>query len=366
MVDWSSLPVELLGLIARQLRFAQDYVRFGAVCKSWRRVILQRDGTLCSLLPLLMLAEKEFSDLREFCCPLTDRMLKLYLPEIRGKRCWGSSDGWLVTIGADFQMCLLNPLTRKQILLPPLHKCSNLNTLICSPEEFRDYFVCKVVLTSSPASSSCVILAIYSDFAKMALAKLGDESWTPLQSSSCLFLDVIYFGGQLYAIDSLGNIMIYSICGSCIETIPSNLIQSEDELEDRLLYLVDIGGQVHVVQRYVSEILTTQTPERKTWKFEIYKLEAVSHKLEEINCLGDWSIFVGNNHSFAVSTSDHPECCSNCIYFTDDYSGISDPISHGYDVGIYIFENHKIQPFIGEDVSPARFSVPLWFRPVLV
>lgn len=145
MVDWSSLPVELLGLIAKQLRFAQDYVRFGAVCKSWRWVILQRDGSLCSLLPLLMLAEKEFNDLREFCCPFIDRMFKLYLPEIRGKRCWGSSDGWLVTIGSDFQMCLLNPLTRKQILLPPLHKCSNLNTLICSPEEFRDYFVCKVV-----------------------------------------------------------------------------------------------------------------------------------------------------------------------------------------------------------------------------
>lgn len=365
MVDWSNLPLELLGLIARQLHFAQDYVRFGAVCKAWRLVILQKGSNSCSLLPWLMLAEKESNDLRESYCPFTNRVFKLYLPEIVSKRCWGSSHGWLVTVGPDFQMCLLNPLSRQQILLPPLHKCSNLNKLICSPEEFRNYFVCKVILTSSPTSSTCVILAIYSDFAKMALAKPGDEFWTPLQSSSCLFLDAIYFGGQLYAIDGLGDIMIYSICGSYVKTIPSMLTQSEDELEDRLSYLVDLGDQIHVIHRYICEILTTHTPQRKTWKFEIYKLDIITQKLEEISCLGNWSIFVGNNYSFSILTSDHPECRSNCIYFTDDYSGISDLISHGYDMGIYSIENHKIRPFTQEDISPARFSVPLWIKPGL-
>lgn len=178
MEDWSKLPPELLELISRQLHFAQDYVRFGTVCKSWRMLI--KDCNSCSFLPWLMLAEKESNDFRAFSYPFSNTVFEPYLLEILGKRCWGSSCGWLVTVGCDFQMCLLNPLTRAQILLPPLYECSNLNKLICSPEEFRDYFVCKLVLTACPTSSNCLILAIYSHFATMALARTGDEFWTPL------------------------------------------------------------------------------------------------------------------------------------------------------------------------------------------
>ncbi|KAM3270707.1 hypothetical protein P3S67_028909 [Capsicum chacoense] len=64
--DWSKLPVELLRLIASRLHFAEDCVRFGAVCKSWRINILQNGNCSCSFLPWLMRPQTKHESLRRF------------------------------------------------------------------------------------------------------------------------------------------------------------------------------------------------------------------------------------------------------------------------------------------------------------
>ncbi|CAA2960997.1 Hypothetical predicted protein [Olea europaea subsp. europaea] len=130
MADWSKLPADVLELIARQPHFVEDRLRFGLVCKSWRMVMLQADSYSCSLLPWLMLTEKEESDMRQVYCPFNQKVYELSLPEICGRRCWGSPYGWLVTVDAAYNMHLLNPLSHVQIFLPPLHKCSNLKSLV--------------------------------------------------------------------------------------------------------------------------------------------------------------------------------------------------------------------------------------------
>lgn len=159
--------------------------------------------------------------------------------------------------------------------------------------------------------------------------------------------------------------MIYDIYGSHIKTINSTLTQAEDELEDCLLYVVDLGGNLHVVQRYVSEIFIDSILQEKTWKFDIYKLDFITQKLEILSCLGGWSIFVGNNNSFSISTSDHPEIQSNSIYFADDYIRTFDTTSGSYEMGIYNLENHKILPFTEGDIWPSMRFVPLWIKPGL-
>lgn len=362
--DWCKLPVELLGLIASRLHFAEDWVRFGAVCKSWRICVKQNGNSSCSFLPWLMLPQRKDEILRRFYSPFNCKSYDICLPDVLDKRCWGSSHGWLVTLGANFEMHLLNPLSGGQISLPPLHKCPNLN-LICTGKSFRDSFVYKVILSASPSSSDCVIFAIYSDNWKMAFTKPGDVAWTPLSCIHGHVDDAMCHDGKFYAIDTFGEILIWDLTGSLLERIAFPASRDLDNLVYATTYLVEVNGQIYAIMRLLFDTRIIDTPCLNTWCFKIYKLDICNEKCEEVKSLGDWSIFVGNNHSFSIPSSTYPECESNCIYFTDDFSGVHYSAVHGYDMGIYRVQNLRVQPLLQQDVSDSAFSLPLWIIPCL-
>ncbi|XP_015083812.1 putative F-box protein At5g55150 isoform X2 [Solanum pennellii] len=243
--DWCKLPVELLGLIASRLHFAEDWVRFGAVCKSWRICVKQNGNSSCSFLPWLMLPQRK--RLRRFYSPFNCKSYDICLPDVLDKRCWGSSHGWLVTLGANFEMHLLNPLSGGKISLPPLHKCPNLN-LICTGKSFRDSFVYKVILSASPSSSDCVIFAIYSDNWKMAFTKPGDVAWIPLSCIHGHVDDAMCHDGKFYAIDTFGEILIWDLTGSLLKRIAFPASRDLDNLVYATTYLVEetiIPSQSH-------------------------------------------------------------------------------------------------------------------------
>ncbi|XP_060179548.1 putative F-box protein At3g25750 isoform X1 [Lycium barbarum] len=362
--DWSKLPMELVGLIASRLHFAEDCLRFGAVCKSWRIGILQNGNSLCSFLPWLMLPQWKNESLRTCYSPSNCKSYDICLPDVLDKRCWGSSHGWLVTLGANFEMHLLNPLSRAQISLPPLHKCPNLN-LVCTGKSFRDSFVYKVILSASPCSADCVIFAIYSDNWKMAFAKPGDVSWTPLSCIRGHVDDAICHDGRFYAIDTFGEVLIWDFSGSFLKKIAFTPSRDMDNLVYVTTYLAEIEGQIHAIMRLLFDTRITDAPCLSTWCFKIYKLDICNEMWEEVKSLGDWSIFVGSNHSFSISCSVYPECESNCIYFTDDFSGAYYDAMHGYDMGIYNVQNGRVKPLLQENKSDFAFSLPLWIIPSL-
>ncbi|XP_019187792.1 PREDICTED: putative F-box protein At1g65770 [Ipomoea nil] len=367
--DWSNLPVELLGLIASRLPFALDYVRFGMVCRSWRRVVVENGSSPPSFLPWLMLSQKINSDLRGVCYPYKNRAFYLHLPELNNKRCWGSPFGWVVTLDSNFQLRLLNPLSRAQLMLPPLHKCPNLKNMVCSPKSFRNRFVYKAALSSSPLSLDFVVLAIYSDNEKMAILKAGSHTWTPLECCPGYVDDAICFDGIVYIVSSSGEIVICDCQGSVLQKIIFTPLQEEVvDPEYIAAYLVEIDGQIYVLCRLMFDTRNNDTPFHpylRTKRFDVYKLDLGNGKWYEIQSLGDWSIFIGNNHSFSICTNEYPECDSNCIYFTDDYSGVSHNTPTSYDTGVYNLETRKIQWLAQDDISVFSFSVPVWFKPSL-
>ncbi|KAK9273460.1 hypothetical protein L1049_018270 [Liquidambar formosana] len=222
MADWSQLPDDLLKLIARQLHSIEDYVRFGAVCRSWHWIFLQKDCSSYPKLPWMVLRREENSDICGFYSPFSDKVYNIHLPEIRGRRCWGSGHGWLVTIGSSRDVNILNPFSRVQIPLPPLDSCPNLNNLICTPKVFRDVFVYKAILSSDPSSSDCVVVAIYSDCEKLAFTKPGNESWTPLECSLGPFDDIIYFNGNFFVVNCTREVLIFNSTGSHIKTVDTD------------------------------------------------------------------------------------------------------------------------------------------------
>lgn len=367
MVDWSKLPNELWRLIAGKLRLIEDYLRFGGVSRSWHLITLEKESYSCSELPWVMLTENEASGIRGFHSLFGNKIYKLLLPEICGRRCWGSSHGWLVSVGTDLEMHILNPLSHVQISLPPLHKCPNLGKLICSPVDFRDNFVYKVVISSSPLDSNCIIMAIYSDCGKIAFTRPIDKGWsqwTPLECANFSIHDIIYYNGNIYAVESYCDVLVFNFSGSLLKTIPFEGWEEGNVLDYDDNYLVECGGEIYMVVRCFYDTRNADTPFLKTWRFLVYKLDKCTDKWEKVDGLGNWSVFLGSNNSFSILASNDSRCRKNCIYFTDDHYGwFNTPGS--YDMGIYDLDNGKLEPYLLGNASQYVYSVPLWIRPSL-
>ncbi|KAA8521449.1 hypothetical protein F0562_012118 [Nyssa sinensis] len=93
--------------------------------------------------------------------------------------------------------------------------------------------------------------------------------------------------------------------------------------------------------------------------FEIYKLDMHTREWEEVSGLGDWTLFVGNNYSFPIRSS---ECKSNRISFTDDFLDYYAK-SEGRDMGVYNCEDETVDRTTMSSDLLSPFCPPLWITP---
>ena len=59
-------------------------------------------------------------DIRRFFSRPDQKMYKLHLPEIHGRLCIGSSEGWLITVYELSELHALNPLIEASLALPSI------------------------------------------------------------------------------------------------------------------------------------------------------------------------------------------------------------------------------------------------------
>uniref|UniRef100_A0A1D1YJ91 F-box/kelch-repeat protein At1g57790 n=1 Tax=Anthurium amnicola TaxID=1678845 RepID=A0A1D1YJ91_9ARAE len=123
--DWSNLPADVLVSFLERLPVV-DHVHFGAVCASWRSAAARCPGLPKPPSPwLLFRSHDPFGDRivwdDEACAFLAFPDSKKYsirLPNVRYRYCIGSSNGWLVVVGDDGELCLLNPISGAVFALP--------------------------------------------------------------------------------------------------------------------------------------------------------------------------------------------------------------------------------------------------------
>ncbi|XP_039008801.1 putative F-box protein At5g55150 [Hibiscus syriacus] len=191
--DWANLPGDLLTSVADMVHSVRDRIRMTAVCRSWQTSLVDQKLNFPPCLLLTKTGDK--------CCFYDisgeEILVELDLPEIRGRRCWGSPFGWLVTWGPDLEIQLFNPLSKATRPLPSLRP-------------LNPYLLEKPTLSSSPDDSDfdCIVLAIYSEHCSLAFAKPGDQAWTPIEDIKGVD-DAIYFKGSIYACQSTGEILSY-------------------------------------------------------------------------------------------------------------------------------------------------------------
>lgn len=325
---------------------------------------------------------------RGFFSIFSNRLYFLNLPEAsHRRRSCGSSHGWLVILDESPSIVLLNPLTRKKINLPPLSVFPNVvdfdfyrvgreyilqyaaggETYTRSLKHMRDFFIKKVILSSSPSNDSDFIaVAILNQSGDLAFCKKGDESWRFIEQALYYCEDVIYRDGLFYAVDNLGRIAVCDLHGDSPRV---SFIDLSWQRRGDMQYLVEASGELLLITRYLDYVFIEHQcgMEFKTVQFKVHKLDISGPKWESVETLGDLMLFLGENSSLAFSASDFPECKGNRIYFTDDYSDLNyDGCLGNQDIGIYDFDDDSLEPLPCYPYNSnirLRWPPPIWVSP---
>ncbi|XP_021280357.1 F-box/kelch-repeat protein At1g57790-like [Herrania umbratica] len=362
---WGSIVGDLLRCIVDKTSI-RDRIRMSAVCRFWQNSLKDEkiNFPIC-----LMLSEKESSDKRSFNSNAEEVIIELDLPEIRGRRCWGTPFGWLVTFGLDLEIRLFNPLSKASLSLPSLRSFDN--DFDYPPEDLRLYFIKKVFLSSSPTSPDCIAMAICGVSNRdetLVFAKPGDQVWTQI----CFIFsmdDITCFNGNFFVVLITGEVLICEdLNGPSPKLVEFAAPPSTVHLGHKK-YIVDLGGDLCMITRGVGRYdirYDSGRVERTdlTEEFEIFKLDMHTKNWEKILSLGEHSLFLGNCCTFSVLAANYPRCRANCIYFTDD-NFYYYPQARVSDIGIYNCDNTKDINYINDyEVLDLRstFSPPLWIK----
>ncbi|XP_059629183.1 putative F-box protein At5g55150 isoform X2 [Cornus florida] len=382
--DWAWLPKHLLDTILDKLVSLSNYVHFGAVCREWQSVVMEKK--CCTQVPFLMVPTEDNSEERRSLYSITHN--KLYDFQLRvpyKKRLSGSSHGWLFTVEESFALTLINPFSGAMVELPPI-----MDRSIFEPQEIEydseddfeyvytpvevEFEVMKATLSADPASSpnNYIVSAIYDDQRRLAFILPGDKAWTYIDQKFTLIHDVIYYRGQILAVDYWSGIIMVDLNRRAGESkVPQvEVIAPRTYLgSERRMYLVESSsGDLLLVERFLKYGDDSQ---HSTFKFKVFKMllqqtEKGLAKRVEVKSLGGDSLFLGDNHSICVSASKWPGCRPNSIYYTDDYIDILHHLPDGRrDVGIFNIENGSFGTHYILDPSHKHMPPSIWIVPTM-
>ncbi|KAI3418126.1 uncharacterized protein J3R85_013996 [Psidium guajava] len=388
-VGWSQLPSDLLESISTKLRLYADYIRFRAVCRTWRSSTAKTPYHLPTQIPWLLLPlfkpqSRSRSSSGYFYSLLDKKVHGLRIPEmyIRQRRC-GSSHGWLVILDESPSVALVNPLTGAKMDLPPLYTFPDVvgfnfadvgreyllrdgdNRLSRrNLKDMRDCFVKKVVLSSSPVKDSqFVAVAMLHHGNSLAYYRNGDERWRFIEEANSYCEDVIYRDGLFYAVNTFGLIAVCDVNGDFPRV---SYIETPRHFAGDIQYLVCVGDDLLLVTRHLDSDFWPELDQTvyRTTLFDVFKL-GDKPRWEWVTELGDYMIFIGQNSSFALPASDFPGRMGNCIYYTDDYSDSNyDGLLEEQDMGIYRLGDKSIEKLPCYSSNFALWSTPpIWLSP---
>ncbi|ONK66805.1 uncharacterized protein A4U43_C06F12160 [Asparagus officinalis] len=429
MGSLDGLPIDILRLIVEKIVGHADVLRFGAVSRKFRSFVMDNLHSLPSKLPLCLCVlpskppplpllmqcnDNEWENINFFSISDGKRHGEFLVPEIRNKWPVGSRYGWLFTVdtqGRSIQ--LLNPLTRAQIPLPSLDAFEHPTSWVNYDGHTDFGFVLKAVISSDPSNKrrnlngddDCIlVIAIITMFEVLSFCRVGDDKWTNVEGSPLYIKDVIWYKGEVYAVDGYGVAVVYDFAGD--KTI-KQIAYSPDDLLDCERYLVVLtnGDLLQVVREREYERSDKEEDEflLPTCDFVVYKLEVfdepvkpegvgystlktrgttldrripTNHKFKfkwvEMENLGDHAIFVGQNYSFCVPAGEYQGCKPNCIYFTD-HGGLHSIIARGNldqekiheysacDMAIYNFKDKHFEEFT--QLNDRYHVPPIWITP---
>ncbi|GJV10683.1 hypothetical protein Tco_1136745 [Tanacetum coccineum] len=367
MMEWSEMLPEVLDIIAQEyITCYEDYPTFAGVCESWH---LAAAGTYHnsngppSRFPYLMLAEKsDDHEFRELFLLSNNSIRKIRLPEAYGKAC-RSSCGWLLTVGNDLALQLIDPLSRVIINLPKLDTFPE--AIPCK----KDIAILKVVLLME----SKLVLVIWGHQNKLGFCHIGDNKWTSVEPNDGI-PDFTFYNGQVYSlVYSSSNFDLHKIQACNVNgkdpTVSVDVARIPEDVYVQNMFPAYIVGlddgerkQLLVIfkEGVFNDGMCPETYKTKSFRVLAYDLE--SENWSKVKDFGRKTLFVGFSSSFWMEDTTGV-IKGNCIYYTDDEAGEYDQSKKGggRDMGIYHLFDGTIEPhFTGE--SRSHFAPPIWLQ----
>ncbi|KAG9448460.1 hypothetical protein H6P81_008425 [Aristolochia fimbriata] len=367
MTDWTDLPDDVLGSIARRVTLITDYIRFGAVCTSWRSVANANRPHLLHQLPWLLLpADNTVCSMNRRVYTLAEsRLAHFHLPVPHNKLCVGSVGRWLLTVDSRLDIKVFNPFAGAEILLPRLYLFSKLDPI---------KLLSKIVLSSPPTSPedrNFVAAAICGR--TLAFWKPGEETWKPLDCQVENIEDIIFYKQQFYAVDSYGKVLACDLDSPQPDAIEFAPRPNPEPTEEKRYLVESSEGDLLQVER---RIVVGEKTDYQTVGFEVFKLCTVEEPRDHgrswnrVSDLKSDILFLGHNASFSLSPAHFPSVKGNCIYFTDDYYRdpyyySSDHFLGAIDMGIFDMEKQTLRPHYVRKLTEVFCVPPIWVTPIL-
>ncbi|KAK6149040.1 hypothetical protein DH2020_016565 [Rehmannia glutinosa] len=374
MADWSKLPYDIIHKVATYLISIEDFLAFSAVCSSWRSVYLTKQWHQHPQVPLLMLCDNENSSARSFISLYRNKVYKSELPEACGRRCWGSSSGWLVTLGNDLKIHLLNPFTRVSENLPPKSSLHiHFGEILDWYEIIEKAFVFKKPCSTSHANEDedLLVMIIYGPLKQLAFCRPGYSSWKSIKDSSHAgFIDVTYVKDQIIALCDMGSLVVIDIDGLSVIDIngphpPEHIALSFPQWDWDQLFLVESSGDLWMVYQNCTSNRRRSSNDQ-SMEFVAYSFDFNKKRWIRMSNLGNHAIFVSDNFSMSIHAPDRFNCKSNCIYFVGKEMERRWPYREvTVDVGVYTVTDGNSEPLCRGPQFPLYYSFPIWVMPTL-
>ncbi|KAL1565598.1 hypothetical protein AAHA92_07794 [Salvia divinorum] len=298
----------------------------------------------------------------------------------------GSSHGWLALMNRrNNELFLSNPITRRHIRLPPIQSLPNPELNLLPGGKAR---VSKLILSASPDNKECRAMVSFGQDDRLAFCRLGhSQEWVPIgkpymdrddeiykivypksyddfvfSSKSNVFTCLTKSGIHVWGLEEWD---LTNMDSPKLAWIRKNDDKYEDEADDEFvrgehLAYAEQTDELFLVMRYIDK------PERKTAflvPYRVKKEEDGWMRTYPCSCLGDLALFVGTNHSFAISHFN-----PNSIYFTHHKQH-----HHQSDVGIYDNTKYTVSncyyPIPWHHTNTNNTSIappPIWFTPTLI
>ncbi|KAK9946140.1 hypothetical protein M0R45_011617 [Rubus argutus] len=361
--DWANLPKHLLDSVVERLVLPSDYFQFSFVCKSWCSVAKDNKSQRSKMTTPMLLISANKKHTWHLYRVMDNKVLDLQI-SVPNKRYCGSSKGWLINIEKNFVVTLINPFFRIKgrrkkensiICLPPL-------TPPLKPRDKRRWsrrsenYGVKVTMTADPIlnASDCIVVMIYEELCQMAFIRLSkDSTWTYIDTSVDkrwrLVEEVTYFQDRFYAVDHWRRLISFDITAHSNSDVKLVAQGIEGKRFDKKYIVNSNEKELLMVQRYYT-FADEDENYGMTIGFHVFEFKFDKHEWIEKNTLGNVALFLGDNTSISVSTSNFPGCQANCIYFCQDknYNG---RVKDYRDSGIYDIESQTITRY---DMSLAK------------
>ncbi|PIA52855.1 hypothetical protein AQUCO_01000609v1, partial [Aquilegia coerulea] len=358
------LPTEILSYICEKLVDISDYARFRAVCNLWRAIVWQIRAKIPPQLPVLMFPNSYYNSLS---CMHSHSFNSL---SVDRKKCYGSSQGWLITDDYWNRIQLFNPFqSDNNVIKLPSIESQNSNIEIQ-----------KAVLSHNPScTSNYVVMLIYRIYnrAYLAFLKPGDRYWTRVIDREFKdWVDILYYEDRFYAIcfsreDLERQVVSFEISSTepkCQKVAPLPILNFPGYMHTgdgipafvfRKTSFMESSGDLLFVVHWFGEKISTNY---LSWTvgFQIFKLQQTNEwKWIELQNLGDHALFLEKGGSTSLLVSDFHHCNTNHIYFT--HWGLLDR----FDVGVFNVADKSTQILFSESITNKDMIQPLWIHPTL-